>query len=212
MKEYKTIIFDVDGTLLNTAEGIISSVDYTIKELGLNDISYEVKESFVGPPIQRSLQKTYGLSDEETAKAATIFRKRYSTIDLCKAELYEDAIDLLKHLKNSGYKIGVATYKREDYAMKILDEFGITTYCDEIVGSDFEGKLTKADIIDICIANLDTSKDEILMIGDTDNDKIGAQQAGVDFLAVTYGFGFKDNYNDGLFASSCKEIIDMLSR
>ena len=210
MKKYKAILFDVDGTLLDTSEGIISSVEYAIKEMGLDDIPYEVKKTFVGPPAQKSFQRVYGLSDEKAMEAATLFRSQYGSVDFCKGKVYNGVVDLLQYLKDNGYKIGVATYKREDYAQKTIDAFNLTPYCEVVIGSDFAGKLTKADIIDICIENLKTPKDEILMIGDTEHDKTGAEKAGVDFLAVTYGFGFDKNYNEGLYASSCEEIINML--
>lgn len=210
LKNYNTIIFDVDGTLLDTSEGIISSVNYTIENMGLPDLSNEEKEAFIGPLIHNSFRNKYGLNDEDTYKAAKIFRERYSTIDLCKAKLYDGVLELLKYLKTNGYKIGVATYKREDYALKILNEFGITPFCDCIMGSDFYGKLTKHDIINNCINKIGSNRSEILMIGDTDADKIGAEKAGIDFLAVTYGFGFKISDNISNAVSCCCDIKNFL--
>lgn len=193
MQKYKALLFDLDGTLLDTSEGITSSVKYTIDCMGFEPISDERIKSFIGPPIQNTFKKVYNLNDEDTSKTAAIFRERYSTVDLLKAKPYDGVLETLAKLKKDGYYIGVATYKREDYAKKIVDHFGISQYCDVIEGSDFDGKLSKADIINICIDKLNVSKSEILMVGDTENDKIGAENAGVDFLPVTYGFGFKKN-------------------
>ena len=193
MNKYKALLFDLDGTLLDTSEGIISSVKYAIECTGLESLSDDKIKSFIGPPIQNTFRKFYNLNDEETSKISAIFRERYSTVDLLKAKLYDSVLETLEILKNEGYVIGIATYKREDYAKKIVEYFGISQFCDVIEGSDFAGKLTKADIINTCIDKLGVSKNEILMIGDTESDKIGAENAGVDFLPVTYGFGFIGN-------------------
>lgn len=193
MEMYKAVIFDLDGTLLDTSLGIISSVKYAIKKNGYDELDNETMNSFIGPPIQKSFARVYGVSKEEADKVAADFRNHYSTVDLFKAELYNDIIKLLKLLKSKNIKIGVATYKREDYAKKLLDEFGITPYCDSIIGSDFEGKLTKSDIINLCIEELYEPKGNVVMVGDTVHDLDGAKNINVDFIAVTYGFGFKPN-------------------
>ena len=208
MSKYFAILFDIDGTLLDTSEGIISSVEYTVGKLGLRLLCEEEKKSFIGPVIFNSFKRMYPkLSDAEVKEAGEMFRNRYSTVDLMKAKLYDGVIELLKKLKSNGILIGIATYKREDYALEIVKRFGIADYCDCIIGSDVDGKLTKQDIINNCIDKLKTDKSEILMIGDTDNDKIGAEKTGVDFLAVTFGFGYKPGDElECLTADSYEEI------
>lgn len=196
MHKYKAILFDLDGTLLDTSEGIISSVKYAIDIMGLESLSDNRIQSFIGPPIQNTFKEVYNLCDEETSKIASIFRERYSTVDLFKAKPYDGVLETLSKLKKQGYYIGIATYKREDYAKKIVEHFGLSKYCDVIEGSDFAGKLSKSDIINRCIDKLSVEKNEILMVGDTENDRIGAEMLCVDFLPVTYGFGFnRDSYN-----------------
>lgn len=98
MKKYSTIIFDVDGTLLNTSSGIISSVDYVIEKLNLPAIDQTTKESFIGPMIHSSFRRVYHLDEEKVAEAANMFRSHYSEVDLPKAELYIDVLDLLFQL------------------------------------------------------------------------------------------------------------------
>lgn len=142
MSKYQAVLFDLDGTLLDTSEGILSSVKYTIDVMGFEPIDDDLFETFIGPPIQHTLQRIYNLDDATRDKAAAVFRDHYSTVDLCKAKLYDGVLETLSELKKKGIKIAVATYKREDYAAKILDEFGISPYCDWIQGSDFAGKLT----------------------------------------------------------------------
>ena len=159
MNKYKALLFDLDGTLLDTSEGIISSVKYAIECTGLEPLSDDKIKSFIGPPIQNTFRKFYNLNDEETSKISAIFRERYSTVDLLKAKLYDSVLETLEILKNEGYVIGIATYKREDYAKNIVEYFGISQFCDVIEGSDFAGKLTKADIINT-VGEIDNKTEE----------------------------------------------------
>lgn len=186
---YKCIIFDLDGTLLDTSEGVLSSIRYTIREKGYAPLSDEVMRTFIGPPVKRSLTAAYGLGEEEADEATGIFRNRYKNFDLFKAVPYEGIMELLGQLKEQGYLIGVATLKREDYAVTLLKHFGIAEYCDSICGSDFASKMLKIDVLNKCLRELNLSKDEAVLIGDTASDGTGAGLAGMDFIAVTFGFG-----------------------
>lgn len=189
---YKAVIFDLDGTLLDTSAGVLKSVDYTIDKMGYSPLKNEVKRTFIGPPIKKSLMKQYGLSEEEADRATEIFRDRYKNHDLFLAKAYEGIYDLLKALRANGYKIGVATLKREDYAIEILEHFNIAEHCDVICGSDFASKMTKKDVLMRCESLMGLAfSNEGILIGDTTSDAVGAFEAGVDFMAVTFGFGFR---------------------
>ena len=187
----KAVLFDVDGTLLDTSIGITHSVRYTLEKLGLQKLSEDTLRKFVGPPPQEAFQKYVELSKEEAQRAANVYREFYKKEALFEASVYEGILSLLERLKQNGYKIGVATYKREDYALDILRHFGISPYCEVIHGADNENKLTKADIIDLCCVELGVPKSNIMLVGDTEHDAIGAYRAGVKFCAVTWGFGYK---------------------
>lgn len=189
----KAILFDLDGTLLDTGEGIRHSVRYTLKKLGLPELSDDVIRKFVGPPIQNSLQMYAGLNAEESQYGANIFREFYKSQALYEARLYDEIIPLLVKLKESGFKIAVATYKREDYAIDLLKHFHIADYCDVIHGADNENKLTKADIVNLCCDELGVDKRYIVLVGDTIHDAKGAMIAGIKFCAVTWGFEFTDD-------------------
>lgn len=187
----KAVLFDLDGTLLDTREGIIESVRYTITQMGYPELPNEIVLKFVGPPIQHSLMSYLGVSSEKAQVGANIFRDYYKTNALFKASVYSGIQTLLLELKALGFKLGVATYKREDYAIDILRHFGISEYFDVIHGADNENKCTKADIIQLCLKELGEDTDHVLLIGDTDYDARGAAEIGVHFVAVTWGFGFK---------------------
>ena len=187
----KAVLFDLDGTLLDTSEGIIDSVRYTIAQLGYEPLPVETILKFVGPPIQNSLITYLGLTLEDAQKGANIFRDYYKNCALYKASPYPGIMELLIKLKKNGIKIVVATYKREDYAIDILKYFGIAEYCNVIHGADNDNKLTKADIVEMCINEMNEEKMGVLLIGDTEHDAKGAQNSGIGFIGVTWGFGYK---------------------
>ena len=213
MKKYKMVVFDVDGTLLDTTEGVLAAVEYTIEKHRLSKLSGEELLTFIGPPIQNSFQKHYGLQGDILQELATTFRNRYKDVDLLKAVPYEGIYEVLQRLKEQGIESAVATYKREDYALTILRHFHFDDYCEAMYGADHENKLKKVDIIRKCIEHGGISDPgQVLMIGDSDNDAVGAESVGADFLGVTYGFGFKDSRDVQKFSAiGCADkAIDIL--
>lgn len=193
MNRYDLAIFDLDGTLLDTTEGVLSSVHYTIERMGFAPLGDDVLSTFIGPPIQDSFANAYGLEGPILQEIATIFRNRYSQTDyLLQAIPYEGIFELMEALCRRGIRPAVATYKREDYALTLLKHYGFDRYTDVMFGGDHENKLKKKDIIEKCIRTAGVSdKRRAVMIGDTKGDAVGAQGIGVDFLGVTYGFGFR---------------------
>ncbi len=189
----KFVSFDLDGTLLDTSEGVIQSVKYTMEKMGLTLPENTDMGFFIGPPIQLSLQKFYGLDAETAQKGADIFRAYYKSEALYMAKPYEGIFDVLEELRKRNLKIGVATYKREDYALDILRFFHIADYCDVMCGADNNNVLTKSDIIRNSYSSVGVSPEETIYIGDTEHDSKGAEEASTPFVAVTWGFGFKTN-------------------
>ncbi len=188
----KFAVFDLDGVLLDTGEGIREGARYAARMMGYHDLPDSEWDSFVGPPVQKSFMEHFGCSVEDAQKAADIFRDYYKQDEvLYLASPYEGIFDLLKKLKEAGVKTAVATYKREDYALKILRYFGFDDYFDVMHGADNFNKLSKGDIVEMCIEEMGAVKEETALIGDTDNDAVGAENAGVSFIGATYGFGFR---------------------
>lgn len=192
MGHFTVAVFDVDGTLLDTTEGVIASVRYTISKSGLPELSDKLLKNFIGPPIQNSFKKYYSVNDHEAQELAEIFREQYKNVDLLKAVPYPGIYKVFEDLKKAGIKLAVATYKRQDYATKLLQHFGFDKYTNILYGADSYNKLKKNDIIEKCMADLGINDyTQAVMIGDSDNDAIGAQKLHMNFLGVTYGFGFK---------------------
>lgn len=187
----KNVIFDLDGTLLDTRGGIIESVKHAATVLGYRELSYSELLTFVGPPIQQSFMEHYRCDRENAQKAADLFREYYKSVALIKAAPYEGIYKLCEDFKKHGVRMAVATYKREDYALTLLRHFQFDKYCDPMHGADGENKLKKKDIVKLCMDEMDAALDNTVLIGDTEHDEIGAKEVGIGFLAVTYGFGFR---------------------
>lgn len=208
--KYKLVIFDLDGTLMDTSSGILMAVKDTIKEYGMPELSEEQIRTFIGPPIQWSFEAQYGISKEEAQSMADTFRVLYSTKHLLGAVPYPGIYNLLKTLNERGMKSAIATYKREDYALRLLKHYHFDDYTDIMYGGDNDGTLKKRDIIQKCI-NTAGVKDlhEVVMVGDTLHDSNGAKELGVDFIGVSYGFGFIGEDAKGIesMAATTKEIL-----
>ena len=188
---YKYIIFDLDGTILDTTEGVIQAVKTTIKELKLDMPNDTILKSFVGPTMQSSFERHFNQDKETALKNANLFRKNYRN-SLFIAKPYKGIIETLAFLKQNNYKLALATNKSHQNAMDIITKFELIQYFDFALGSDLEGKLTKTDIVNKCMKELNAKKDETVLIGDSGADSKGAKEAGIDFIAVTWGFGYKE--------------------
>lgn len=211
----KAVLFDLDGTLLDTSEGIKHSVRHTISVMRYKNLSEETILKFVGPPIQNSLMSYCGVDSDEAQRGANVFRDFYKSNALFEAKLYDGILELLAELKLKGIKIGVATYKREDYAIDLLKYFGIDKYCDVIHGADNENVLSKADIVEMCIKEIAEKREKVVLVGDTEHDAKGAADAGISFIGVTWGFEYipkeiKTKYPYIGYANKASDIIGFL--
>lgn len=206
MKKYDLVVFDVDGTLLDTTEGVLSSVKYAIKNYDLPVPTYNELLEFIGPPVQNSFARCFNLSGDALQGITNVFREQYKNVDLLKAKPYDGIYDMLDILAEK-YAIAVATYKREDYALTLLKHYGFDKYAKIMHGGDNFNKLSKADIILKCVTESGIAdRKKAVMVGDTISDAVGAEKAGIDFIAVTYGFGFKTD--DSLTGLKCVGIAE----
>jgi len=184
---WELIIWDLDGTLLNTSEGIINSVRYTEKMLGLNPLNSSELRKFLGPPPKEMYKKLYNLSEEQSLKAVKKHREYGMSKALFEATIYDGIETTLKYIKNKKKKLAVATLKSQTIAEKILEINNLTEYFDVIVGMNADETYTKCKTIKIAMQKTDCRT--ALMIGDSKYDQIGSAEIGIDFIGVTYGFG-----------------------
>lgn len=185
------VIFDMDGTLADTSPGILNCVRYTQKKMGLPEISYEQMLSHVGPPMEESYGKNFGLTGERLKEAVENHKKYAIMQGYRELELYPGIRELLNALKENGIKTGIATLKAQSTVEKILIEFKLQDQFDCVIGTETEKPLTKAEMLKLCISRCRCKKEDTVLIGDSRYDEEAARTVGIDFVAVTYGFGFK---------------------
>lgn len=193
-KKFDLILFDLDGTVFDTAKTIINSLIATVKAAGLRDLREDEINTFIGPPIVTSFKKYYPkLTDDEIDSLTKAYRQYYIDNELLKAKLFPGMLETLKTLKDRGYKTALATYKLMRCVTPLFDHYDVTKYFNTLKGSISEIGQTKTDImksaIDECRV---TDIDRVCMVGDTEHDLRGAMNLNVSFIGVTYGAGFKD--------------------
>ncbi len=215
--DIQNVLFDLDGTLLDTTEGIMESIDYTIKTLGYGQLSRETLLKFIGPPIQNSFIEHYSCDAKNAQRAADVFREYYRKEALIKAKPYNGIYELCSKLFRCGKTLAVATYKREDYALILLKNFGLDKYCKVVHGADNNNRLKKSDIITKCVEELGGVRHNCVYIGDTVSDALESRRAGVSFIGVTYGFGFSSKTDLNMYecigiADAPMDILGILTR
>jgi phosphoglycolate phosphatase len=189
-------LFDLDGTLIDTSPGIFSTANYTLRQLGFEELSSTQLRKFVGPPLAACFRIACGLDQDLVPRACQIYRSEYDRSHaLQQAQVYEGIVPLLEMLQQRGILLGVATLKLQSLAEEMLTYFNLRPWFHIISGADGAGKLTKADIIVRALEQLPpTDRERVLMVGDTPHDLDGALQTHVDFVGVTWGFGYTPSH------------------
>ncbi|MBD8067946.1 HAD-IA family hydrolase [Bacillus sp. PS06] len=190
MTKYKYVLFDLDGTLSDPKEGITKSVQYGLEKMGIIETDLDQLTQFIGPPLQETFSKGYGMNDSDTKKTIDYYRERFKKIGMFENKIFPEIPELL-NLLSKNYTLIVATSKPTEFSIQILEHFNIAHYFDLIVGSNLDGtRSAKTEIIDYILNNYSKQPlSEFIMIGDRKHDIIGANNTGIDSIAVTYGYG-----------------------
>ncbi|MDO4326877.1 MAG: HAD hydrolase-like protein [bacterium] len=209
--KYELVVFDLDGTLLDTSPGIFNSVRYAEKRMKLDAIPDEQLKRFVGPPPKDMYMEIYGLSEEDALSAARFHREYGREKAIYEAITYPNIKDTLILLKKMGIKLAVATLKSQGIAERILDNFELKNLFNTIVGMDDKESLSKAQTILKAVSDTGT-KGKTVMVGDSRYDLEGAKEAGADFIGVLYGFGFSPDAvcYDAVFINKIEELLKYL--
>lgn len=194
------ILFDLDGTLLDTSPGIFETANHTMEQLGFNRLPDAQLRKFVGPPLPACFRVACGLEESLIDKACAIYRAKYAADGgMYKARFYPGMEELLVNLRQRGILLGVATLKLESLAKQVLEHFELAHHFSTIAGADAKGTLDKAGIIQLALRRLDIDVSEsALMVGDTPHDLEGARLTGVPFVGVFWGFGFSKTHPEPL--------------
>lgn len=191
--KYKYILFDLDGTITESGPGIMNSVEYALNKMNREVGERDTLKKFIGPPLTESMEKYYGMSEEETLLGVKYYREYYAMKGIFENSVYEGLAETLESLKNEGYILAVATSKPEEYAKRIADKFDFAKYFAGIYGATMDGSLIrKADVIRYALDNLGVERknyDQVVMVGDRNNDIYGAKENGIQVIGVLYGYG-----------------------
>jgi len=205
-------IFDLDGTLLDTSEGIINSYKYIMTELKLKSTTESTFRSFIGGSLFNNIKNHFELTDTETQNAIEMYRERYAEKGIYEYALYPNLVSTLKKIKKAGHCIAIATLKYEGFAKVMMKDIGISEEFDYISGMDKEDTISKEDMISKCSLILENKYDgNVVMIGDSIKDYDAAVIAKVDFIGVTYGFGitYDTKYNKTRPLGVINQFIDL---
>jgi len=188
---YDAVVFDLDGTLTDSQEGIINSARYAIEKLNLPLPEESTLRKFLGPPLLASFKEHCGLDEEGAQKATDLYRERYVPIGWRENRVYPGIRSVLKALKQQGVRLYVATAKPEGLSVEILKYFGLAHYFDAIAGALPGEKYPTKDAI-IARALKNAAYTHAAMIGDRASDLRGAQKFGIDSIAAGYGYGSQE--------------------
>lgn len=184
----KAIIFDVDGTLFDTRDGIIQALNYVLKVHGRSEIKKEDEARYIGPPIKKSLMEFQGMEELEADEATALYRKSYVEKFIGDSIWYDDAVETLKELKDRGWILGIATMKTMPQLEALIRDFNCGDLFSVLKAAKEDRSLSKSQMLkDIKEEYQDA--DGYIMVGDTMGDYEAAKEAGYKFVAADYGYG-----------------------
>lgn len=188
---YKYILFDLDGTLLNTYKGVSNGVRYTLEYYGLPVPEEKDMRKYLGPPLRDSFSRFAGIPDKKLDEAIAKFREYYFDKGTMEYEFFEELKPTFAKLREMGCKLAVATSKLEKGAFIILEDADLTNEFDFICGStQDESRSSKDQVIAHVLEHFGIAdKSEVLMVGDRDNDIVGAHKNGIKCCGFLSGFG-----------------------
>lgn len=191
MKQYKHLLFDLDGTITDSEDGITRCVEYALNHFGIHVNDLRELSKFIGPPLLDSFKEFYNFTEEQAVVATKKYRERYEKKGIFENKLYPSIKELLADAQQNKKIVILATSKPEIFAKHILDYFQLSRYFSFIAGSGLDGSLhTKTDVINYVLQSYNiTNLSSVVMIGDRKHDIIGAKNVGIDSIGVLYGFG-----------------------
>ncbi len=195
MSVKKILIFDLDGTLTDSAEGIYNSFRYALKACGRAAPTDNELRQCIGPPLWDSFSRVFGFPDEEIAEVIRQYRVYYKKTGIFENRLYDGIPEMLKRLQDGGYTLAVASSKVDESVKKVIDHFDLTKYFTLILGSsDVVKESAKADLIKTVLTTLGAWNTGLsaAMIGDRKYDMEGAIAVKIRAVGAGYGYGTEE--------------------
>ena len=211
---FKAAIFDLDGTIMDSAPGIVRSVEYALEKMGVEDYDEQTNLRFIGPPLLDSFTEYYSMSEEEAARAVAYYRERYSVTGIYEAHMYDGVRELLFELKKRGVKLYIGSSKPEKFVRMILEKQGILGLFDFVAGATFdESRNNKEQVLTYLFEQTEIDKKSAVMVGDRYHDIDGAHYMGIPCVAVLYGFGNEAEFKEHgaeYIAADTDEILKII--
>lgn len=205
---YKTILFDFDGTVFDTGEGIMKSVRYAAEELGYEAEPYTAYRSFVGPPLGAAFMKKFGADEARAKELIAKYRERYSVVGLTECAPYPGVEALVREIRATGRIAAVATGKPTEFTKKILSANGMGDLFDAVLGSEFDGRRgQKWEVISELLERFGSSG--AVMVGDRDNDVLGAKACAIPCIGVAWGYAVPGELESAGAIAVAKDVSEL---
>ena len=214
MSNYKYILFDFDGTLADSSEGIYNSLTYAFESYGHGQPPAELLKKFIGPPLYHSFTVFCGFDDTHAWEMTRKYRERYKEKGYLESRIYDGVAETLKRLKEQGYILATASSKPLHFVDQICENLGIKQYFDLLGGTEFDNTSElKSTVIQNVMDKIGATADNTLMVGDRLFDIEGAHQVGIPCCAVLYGFGNREEFEEykaDYIVEKPEEILDLV--
>lgn len=211
----KYVLFDLDGTLTDSQDGIMNAIEYALEYYGIQVKERDSLRPFLGPPLSESMQKYCGFDRVKAVEAVEKFREYYNTRGKFENKVYPGVESMLKAVQETGCRLYVATSKPEEIAREILEHFGLAGYFDYIGGATSDdSRVKKSDVVRYVMDKAGIVRpDEAVMVGDRKHDIVGAKENGLEAVGVLYGYGDRQELEAAgadYLAEQAEEIIRFL--
>lgn len=184
----KSILFDLDGTLTDSGEGIINCAAPALEHFGIPIPQRDALRVFVGPPLHDTFRQ-FGVPEDQVDEAIRIYRSRYVPIGKFENTPYPGIRELLEKLRAQGHRLFVATSKPEDMSVEILEHFDLARFFDRICGASLDRSRSSKDAVIAYLLQQHGAGEQMVMVGDTVFDILGAAAHGIPAVGVTWGYG-----------------------
>ena len=209
---YKNILFDLDGTLIDSAIGIINSFKYALDKLDIKATEEELN-TLIGPPLYDSFRNHFNLSEELANLAVSYFREYFKDKGVHQHKLYPNVKNVLETLKDRGYTLCIATSKPEVFTLEILAYYDILKYFSFVSAASLDDTMIKKEaIIENAITKLNLNLEETIMVGDRKHDIIGANLNNIHSIGVIYGYGSLVELEQEKATYTVYDILEILDR
>ena len=210
--DIKSVIFDLDGTLTDSGEGITKCVQLALDHFGIPVESLDHLRYFVGPPLRDSFVKA-GVPEDKVEEAIAVYRSRYTNVGLFENTPYSGIRELLENLTDLGYRLFVATSKPEEMAVRVLQKFDLYRYFEKVCGATLDKSRDSKSAVIAHLLTATGKAEHAIMVGDTAFDVIGAAEHNISTIGVSWGYGIVEEMKEAgaiAIAHTPEELLFLL--